>query len=54
MTRFLKASLARGLPVHLGRHMLDQQVPAYLSFFGMQALADRVRITPDSVSLDSE
>jgi len=52
-TRFLEAALTRGLRVHYGRHMLDQQVPSYLSFFGMQALADRVRITPDAVLLDA-
>jgi shikimate dehydrogenase len=38
-TPLLKAALARGLPVHRGRAMLDQQVPSYLAFFGLPALA---------------
>lgn len=50
-TRFLHAALSRGLPVHRGQHMLDEQVPAYLSFFGLDQLASRIRITPEAVLL---
>lgn len=50
-TRWLQAAAARGLPVHAGRHMLDHQLPAYLRFFGLPALASRLRITPDCITL---
>lgn len=50
-TPLLKAAIARGLPVHRGRAMLDQQVPSYLSFFGLQQLARGVRVEADSVAL---
>lgn len=50
-TAFLHAALARGLPIHRGRAMLDQQLPAYLGFFGMDALARRVRISSNTISL---
>jgi shikimate dehydrogenase len=50
-TRFLHAALTCGLPVHRGRHMLDQQVPAYLSFFGLDDLASRIRVTSESILL---
>jgi shikimate dehydrogenase len=42
-TRFLHAAIARGLPVHGGAAMLDHQTPAYLSFFGLEALAGRAQ-----------
>ncbi|MDB5859057.1 MAG: shikimate dehydrogenase [Ramlibacter sp.] len=51
-TRWLQAAAARGLPVHQGRHMLDHQLPAYLSFFGLPELAARLRITSDSITLE--
>lgn len=51
-TRWLQAAAARGLPVHAGRHMLDHQLPAYLSFFGLPTLASRLRITPGSIALE--
>ena len=34
-TALLHAAIARGLPVHRGAAMLDEQVPAYLAFFGI-------------------
>ncbi len=33
-TRLIDAAAARGLPVHLGRHMLDHQVPLLARFIG--------------------
>jgi shikimate dehydrogenase len=33
-TRLIEAAAARGLPVHLGRHMLDHQVPLLARFIG--------------------
>lgn len=50
-TPLLQAAIARGLPVHRGHAMLDQQIPAYLSFFGFAELAQRVRIGPDTITL---
>jgi shikimate dehydrogenase len=49
-TAFIAAAQAQGLPVHRGRAMLDHQVPAYLAFFGMGALAARVRIGSSPLS----
>lgn len=40
-TALLHAAMARGLPVHRGAAMLDEQVPAYLAFFGFPELAGR-------------
>lgn len=33
-TRLIETAAARGLPVHLGRHMLDHQVPMLARFIG--------------------
>ena len=48
-TPLLRACAARGLQAHAGFEMLVQQVPAYLAFFGMAGLADRVRDDLDDV-----
>jgi shikimate dehydrogenase len=50
-TPLLKAAIARGLPVHRGRAMLDHQIPAYLTFFGFAELAQRVRVSADAIEL---
>lgn len=50
-TAFLHAAASRGLNIHRGQHMLDHQVPAYLSFFGFASLAQRVRVGADSITL---
>lgn len=42
-TPLLRACAARGLRAHPGFEMLVQQVPAYLRFFGLDALALRVQ-----------
>jgi len=38
-TALLEAAAERGSPTHEGRHMLDQQVQAYVDFFGLAKLA---------------
>lgn len=35
MTPLLQAARARGCPVQIGTHMLFEQIPAYLAFFGL-------------------
>jgi shikimate dehydrogenase len=50
-TKLLAAARERGLPTHAGRAMLDQQLPAYLRFFGFSELAERVRIAGEEVML---
>jgi shikimate dehydrogenase len=35
-TALLRTARERGMPVHYGHHMLDAQIPIYLSFFGIE------------------
>jgi shikimate dehydrogenase len=48
-TPLLQACAARGIRAHPGFEMLVQQVPDYLRFFGLQALADTLQHNLDDV-----
>lgn len=48
-TPLLQACAARGISAHPGFEMLVQQVPDYLRFFGLQALADALQHNLDDV-----
>jgi len=48
-TPLLRACRARGITAHPGFEMLVQQVPEYLSFFGLDEIARTVQADPTEV-----
>jgi len=48
-SRRLRACRALGIAAHPGFEMLIQQVPEYLSLFGLDSIAESVKMTPSGV-----